>query len=463
MMKINAIFILLMLIPILGHSTRMLKITKNTFQFKSVFDYEDDTLYKSETITINDAKVIESLLEEMKQNQTFDDFFSYNMIDDFTQIISIPQKLIKYYSNKDDFDWNKEQLSYIKKELTISNYKEYFENYIHYELCFSMYCDKYQIIAELYDNEKIIEQLISRKYRNGNRQIAWKIRDTEFYNSKLDKLMNDLFSLGIELPNENISKRKLLKILTTELIDDNKVRLYKLSPSTHKEEIDELKTDFKIVSSEEIYARGRYIWNEPTTYKITLKNQEMLTNVQIQFLCSRFKKKLYSRDSIKVEYKTILKKVQNIDFIKEHLNKNPNSILDIYYFNNSGINEYTINGVNKNPKEWAIYDERVKGGNFYEKHNITPTFDIEKAKETSKGLYCGCNYRFEREFIEQAIFMELITEHGKSIWLLLPDNTVLLYLMSGQYILKDENYDEKLFESYKPCILHDITGKIIIK
>ena len=63
--------------------------------------------------------------------------------------------------------------------------------------------------------------------------------------------------------------------------------LYKYSAYSYKPEIDELKTDFEIISFEEVYGRGRYIWDEPKTMKVVLKTQSMLNNINLAFLASK--------------------------------------------------------------------------------------------------------------------------------------------------------------------------------
>ena len=152
-------------------------------------------------------------------------------------------------------------------------------------------------------------------------------------------------------------------------------------------------------------------------------------------------------------------------FITDYLSRNPKSKLDIYYFNNKVINEYNIESFNKNPREWAKHDKYVESLNWYAKSNIHPSFGIDKAIKTSMQNDCGCNYRFDRSFIGNAIFFEITDDNeSNSIWFLLPNGKILLYLMQGSKVL---NYNYKEFGASAglqyPCVVFDNQGGILTK
>jgi hypothetical protein len=225
-----------------------------------------------------------------------------------------------------------------------------------------------------------------------------------------------------------LKRSKLLKYLVNKIVDNNMQSLYKLSAYSYQKEIEELKTDFDIISFEEVYGRGRYIWDEPKTMRVVLKNQLMLNNVSLIFLDSKQGNTIYSRDSIKKDYKQIIKRIQSISFITDYLKTNPNSKLDIYYFNNKGINKYNIESVNKNPTDWKKHDVFLESIKRYDTLAIKPSYANEEAIGVSKQVYCGCNFRFDRSYIEKAIFFEIEDDNkNNSIWFLLPDDKVLLY------------------------------------
>ena len=162
--------------------------------------------------------------------------------------------------------------------------------------------------------------------------------------------------------------------------------------------------------------------------------------------------------------------MQSLSFIIDYLKSDPNAHLDIYYFNNSGINQYNIDGVNKNPAEWKKQDDYIESLKWYEKNNIKPSFDIEEAIKTSERNYCGCNYRFKNDFIKRAIFFEITSaRNASSIWFLLPDDTVLLYHVESYHLedakVLDINLDKFGNKTQLPfaCLLFDKNGKLIEK
>lgn len=250
-----------------------------------------------------------------------------------------------------------------------------------------------------------------------------------------------------------------------KIVDYYKPSLYKLSAYSYKKEIDELNSDFKVVSFEEVYGRGRYIWNEPKTMKVVLKNKLMYDNVNLVYLASKKGNTIYSRDSIKKDYANYINRVQSVKFISDYLKANSNSRLDIYYFNNKGINDYNIESVNKNPKEWIKHDKWVEVLKWNSIHNIKLGFDINESIKTSEQVNCGCNYRFNRNYIEKAIFFEVHdANNSSSIWFLLPDNKVLLYIMDNSTALnfkRSEFNDKKDYGLIYPCVLFDTNGQKI--
>jgi hypothetical protein len=193
----------------------------------------------------------------------------------------------------------------------------------------------------------------------------------------------------------------------------------------------------------------------------------MLENVNLVFLASKTGKTIYSRDSLKKDYKRYIERVQSINFITSYLNSHPDTRLDIYYFNNKGINDYNIENVNKNPTTWARHDKWVESLKWYEKNNIKPSLDIEQSIKTSQQNDCGCNYRFDKSYIEQAIFFEIRDGEGNSsIWFLLPDDKVLLYIMDSSRTLNFKRSDFNSTKEYGliyPCALFDKNGNRVTK
>jgi hypothetical protein len=383
---------------------------------------------------------------------------------DTTWIKLHPAEILDRYSNKRQIIWNPQQKAFMKKELArVSNYKKFFRSHVEaggYYGIHHNYKDEYRV--QLYKSGIRYSEITSRK------------RNFGFYMPWITMTGDTLTDFGIEenlaalIPIETVTKplrdKRLLKYLAKEIIDYYMPTLYQLSAYTYETEIRELESDFKIESFEEVYGRGRYIWNEPTTIKVVLKNDLMYDNVRLNFMATKQTHSLYSRDSVKKDYKEIVTRVQGIDFILTFLKGHPEATLDIYYFNNQSINDYNIENVNKTPETWARHDKYAKSLEWYKERNISPSFDVEEAIKVSRQNDCGCNYRFDKNFIKKAIFFEIIDGNkNSSVWFLLPDNTVLLYLMQGTKVL-DFDYTE-FGESrlQRPCALFNTAGLRLVK
>ncbi len=80
------------------------------------------------------------------------------------------------------------------------------------------------------------------------------------------------------------------------------------------------------------------------------------------------------------------------------------------------------------------------------------------------------NYRFENEFIKQAVFLEITSKvNVSSIWFLLPDNTLLLkhvesYRLDETKVLNMglKKYGNNIQLPF-PCLLFDKNGNLIEK
>jgi hypothetical protein len=410
--------------------------------------------------TVKKPKDILFLTEELNKTDNENSLLSKFEIDTMC-IKNNPEKLLKLYNKRLEIKWNKEQKEFIFKELSNpENYKKRLLSYFSLGNNYGMHAFyKQEYVFSFYKNGQIDKQYFSRRFSS---RYAMPYSDNSGnmnYNFTIEKYLNPKISKPMQ-------GKKLLKYLVNEIIDYYSRTLYKLEPYSYLNEINELKTDFEIVGFEKMYGYGRYFTKSPSPIKIILKNDLMLPNVYINFLASQVGNSIYSRDSIKKDYKNIVEKVQSITFLTSYLKSNPNEKLDIYYFDNKCVNDYNIENVNKNPKEWEKYDCWIEQMKRYDSIEIQPSFDIQKSIKTSELVNCGCNYRFERSFLEKAIFFELHNEETKanSIWFLLPDNRVLLYLMEGGKVL---NYNYSKFGESRglqyPCILFDKNGKIIEK
>jgi|GEM_PF-1199825 len=437
-------------------------VVKNLYESQYFTDKED--IVDSDAIILTNKRKISNLFTELvkfdKEKQLLKKFEI-----DTSFILKNPNDLLKLYSGKNKIDWNEKQKEFVFEKLTDFNvYKSELNGYLslyqptkpHHSfpiflkrhrvaICgMGMPTYRYEYVISLYNKNEITNIFTSRKSSSGY-NFPYKDRSSRvLYNYKIDKQLNKLFKRKIKI-DEPLKGNDLLKYIVNQIIENNMRELYKLSAYSYEKEISELSTDFIIISSEEVYGRGRYIWDEPKTIKITLKNKYMLPNVYLQFLDSKYGETLYSRDSIKKDNKEIISRVQAIPFITNYLQQDSSARLDIYYFNNSGINKYNIDGVNKNPTEWKEQDDYIESLKWYEKNNIKPSFDIDKTIKTSERNYCGCNYRFDSDFIKKAIFIEITSNrNSSSIWFLLPDDTMLLYHVESYHLEDAKVLDMKL-------------------
>jgi hypothetical protein len=419
-----------------------------------------DSLYRSDVKIITNKNKISQLIDALKITENKENLLAIFEIDT-NYIKNNGEKLLNLYSGK-EIVWNTKQKQYIFNELTNNNnYKKELEKYLSNGCCYTMHNSyKYEYIVDFIVDSNSSSRYKSRRHVWGYK-FPWKDEKGKFiYNYQVDILIDKIFEQKAKI-EKPLKGNELLKLLVNKIIENNSKTLYKLSAYSYISEIEELKTDFKIISFEEVYARGRYIWDEDKVMQVKLHNDKMLPNVNIQFLAKIENGKLYSRDSIINEYPKIINRIQNINFLREYLIKNKNSRLDIYYFNNNSITDYTIDEINKSENEWKNYDSYIESLKYYQKNNIKPNFDIEEAIETSKRVNCGCNYRFENSYLQQSIFFELFGEDDdSSIWVLLPDNKLLLYIMDDDKVI---NLNLKGYESKHgvkfPCKLFDQNGK----
>lgn len=453
-------------------------VTKNTYV--NSFTEDGDNLYGTERFSmllkgnhyilngerIAKSKIVGFLSAIKEPSNTDNSLLKYQI--DTSWIKNNASELLTYYSNKKSFAWNEKQREAIYKELTdLNNYKKELNSFLYSGCCYTMHNSyKNEYIIQVYLKDAITEEIKSRKYVWGYK-MPWtnKSGDTLFnydIEKKLEKILRTKSTT-----QEPLKGNKLLGYLVNRIIDNNQSTLYVLSAYSYLREIEELKSDFEILAFNEVQGRGRYIWNEPATIRVRLRNKYMLDNVNLVFLASETGNTIYSRDSLKKDYKRYVDRVQSIEFISSYLKSHPDTRLDIYYFNNKGINNYNIESINKNPKEWKLHDDYLKSLQTSQKLGVKFSFDIDQAIKTSEQVHCGCNYRFERDYLEQAIFFEIRDDAGNSsIWFLLPDDKVLLYIMDSSRTLNFKRSDFNSTKEYGliyPCALFDKNGNRVTK
>lgn len=416
--------------------------------------------------TVADSKV-SKLLGEVAQATTVSSIYEAYQLDT-VWIKNNPAKLLSMYSGREKVEWNMPQKEFIFKELIkIANYKNALSYYLSIGCCYTMHRSyREEYIIQVYVGGRSSNEIKSRKYAWGY-ELPW-----------TDSAGRVLYSYDIEsslaaIMSPNAKKQKplqrgaLLRFLVNHIIEERMQTVYKLSAYSYQAAIKELKPEFKVLSFEEVRARGRYIWDEPKVLKIVLKNDAMLRNVSLVFMASARGKVLYSRDSIKHDCKQLISRIQSVDFIASYLRENSGTSLDAYYFDNKTINEYNIKIINKNSAEWERHDKYVESLEWGKLHGIALDFDVNEAINTSKRVHCGCNYRYDRKYVEQFAFFEIVDEHhNSSVWFLLPNGNVLLYIMEGDKVL---NYPRSEFSQKQeggilfPCTMFNKDGVRLTK
>lgn len=369
------------------------------------------------------------------------DSLSFRILDiDTNYIKKNTRKYLKKVKERTSYKkLSKEEIEYSKKELkNIENYYTALKSYL-----YSGYNYPYDIDAESTIDLEYNDTIIKLETYG---VIPWEFINTakRTFNINISKSLLKIFEDKVFIYN-NIEDKDFLIERLVEYIITCKINngLLKISYKQFSKEINELKKEFQILSIEEEEGIGRYYDSDNQKFKIELKNSFMKDNVYLQCFLYNFNGKLYSRDSILKEYKDIVNRVQSIEFISDYLSKNPNSRLDIYYFNNNGINEKIIEGFNGFPDKWKDYNQ------------INSYYDSD----------CGCNFRINPDYLKGSIVFDLEDKDKfHSTWILLPYNIPVLYILDSDsifnYSRKDLGFDQE--HSYiRPCKKFDRKGKII--
>ncbi|KOS06324.1 hypothetical protein AM493_09970 [Flavobacterium akiainvivens] len=405
---------------------------------------------KDKKAKISKKKVLK-LVEAIDRNMTFDEHFKNVGIDTVT-IKNKPQKLLNQ-----TFEWTPAQRNFILPLLgDIKNYKPIYEEDFYTGPDFQLTPDnrfKSQVTAMLYE-KGVARGVTTNKSRTGY-ALPWVTTDgRENFNPALKKALADIIGSSVYVP----SGKDLTRYIADVIIAGNAYHLKELAAETYATDIDHLRETFTVVKA---LSLGN------NQYGIRLRTEAMLPNVSIDFYAYAAYGKLYPSDSLKAEHEYLVYRIQNMRFIMDYLKENPETELNINYYNNSAVNSYTADEINKTPELWKKHDAYVKelqdrAAQYPSGANNTE----EKIKESEK-TNCGCNLRLDKEVLDKAIQFSVNTPHaigdrnGYSIWLLLPDDRILLYYMNGDSLL---NFKYDAWGSTEPgiqypCKVFDLDGK----
>ena len=343
--------------------------------------------------------------------------------------------------------WKDFQVDYVKKELCqFGHFQNAFDSlYAKYN-----YQEKSQKFNILIYKDGDLEKEISPSLATFG--LPWKINSKKNYNPQIGITISKFFPKNAypKSIHLNGTTESLLNILTNQIYDEKCKKIVDiLAVQEFDEELSELEPEFQIIEKAEYSNHGRYVdiknQNEPLI-RIVLKNKKMFQNMELRYFISKQGNSLYPRDSLINDYPYMIDKVKEISFLMEYLKSDSTSKLIVYYFDNNGMNDYLINSFNTNKEQWEIFDNGNKKTEF-------------------EHLYCGCNLRLEKEYLNRAIMFELKQQHGSSIWFLLPDGTLILHHFSGRKVYKYTNIDMETSGSSVQfvCKKFDKYGNIISK
>ncbi|MXN91046.1 hypothetical protein GR160_07370 [Flavobacterium sp. Sd200] len=255
--------------------------------------------------------------------------------------------------------------------------------------------------------------------------------------------------------------RELTHELANKIIIDNAQRLRELQAEKHSSYIEDLKKTFIVENAQVDKFTNMYLF--------LLRTADMPQNMHINFYATEQKNRLTTADSLVVKYKQIVYRINQISFINNYLQQDPETHLYIEFKNHKPIDSEIINEVNTNPALWAKHDKYQKE---QEEH-------AEKYPESKQHLFdairysvqqnCGCNVRYDENKIKDAISFKIVTpqaEHegnGTSSWLLLPDGRILLYFMQGDKAMYFDysTWGNKFTGVQRPCKVFDDQGKVL--
>jgi hypothetical protein len=365
-----------------------------------------------------------------------------------------PEKILHLLPDSKYYDWNPAQKALIDKALTnIKSYIAGLNNYLKEGCCYSMHqWYRYQLEVSFYSKGQLTNRLTSRMFSYGFAYPWTDMKGQQLFNVNIEKSVNQL--LNVKQRREIPDSKKLLQKLANDILQINEDSLHKLAALSYAKEIGELKKVFTVVSAQEITGYGAY-WGDGHKMQIILHNDQMPPNFDIEFIASKTGNTIYSRDSVMLKYKSAVDRVKAINFIRDYLAAHPKKQLHIVFFDNLPVNNYNIDDINKDPKQWKMYDDELKSFQWDKEHDIKLSFDVEDSKKVAEHLYCGCDLRLPDSVMRRGIIF-IIDDDDKnhSRWLLLPDNRVLAFFAEGHEFM-DQKTTRYLFY---PCSLYDLDG-----
>lgn len=198
-----------------------------------------------------------------------------------------------------------------------------------------------------------------------------------------------------------------------------------------------LKKDFTVLGAAEASLDWLEFKHDPQTFRFTLQHPSLHPGIQLLFYSIRLGHSLYPLDSLRQAFPLLRDRIEHVKFLMDYLDGNPNRKINLFFFNHLAISRSHITGFNQDSTHWKLHDAWVKDMAVYQTSKVKPDFDIAESIETSKQVECGCNFRFNNDWLQHSILFEVRDEYGNSsTWLLLPDNTSVLWYFQGESVYK---------------------------
>jgi hypothetical protein len=372
-------------------------------------------------------------------------------------------KLFSYVKRQYD-NWTPRQTAFAKKELgDYSNYDPAARRSILQEgfsYLFKDFALQFQLQC-YYKGDTALAVSASENYLG----LPWQVGNRLSYNPGISRA---IVALLPEDPSGNLPRLKgghLLQILARQVYEDNiSPELPNLAVLEYTSYINELRKDFTVLGA----AETSFDWIEfkhyPQTFRFTLGHPSLHPGIQLLFYSVRMGHSLYPPDSLREAFPRLRDRTQHVKFLMDYLDGDPNRKINLFFFNDLAISRSHIAEFNQDSTHWKLHDAWVKDMAIYQTGKVKPDFDVAESIETSKRVECGCNFRLNNDWLWQSILFEVRDEYGNSsTWVLLPDNTPVLWHFQGdsvyKYSYKDLGTNGRSVQY--PCRKLDAEGNLV--
>jgi hypothetical protein len=268
--------------------------------------------------------------------------------------------------------------------------------------------------------------------------LPWQVGNRLSYNPSISRA---IVALLPEDRSGNLPRLKgapLLPLLARQVYEDKiSPELPGLAVLEYTGYTNELKKDFTVLGAAEASLDWLEFKHDPQTFRFTLQHPSLHPGIQLLFYSIRTGHSLYPPDSLRQAYPLLRDRIQHVKFLMDYLDGNPNRKINLFFFNHLAISRRHIADFNQDSAHWKLHDAWVKDMAVYQISKVKPDFDIAESIETSKRVECGCNFRLNNDWLQQSILFEVRDEYGNSsTWLLLPDNTPVLWHFQGESVYK---------------------------